>query len=144
MEGKHMIMYKTLVVGVIVLFISVGVQPAIATGQIEDEAGISQKIRTNIDRLKKLLDTIEKDESKSSKLNPEYKDEFHELYDEITNVNEEFDNIKSHDFPILRFFLEVIWFFLSWYIQILAWILGPPLLLIVLIIFAYIFQGVPP
>jgi hypothetical protein len=96
------------VFGVIILFIGLGVQPAFAVipniVEKNEENAIIQKIKNNIDRLKILLDDYKRYEIKSSNLNLEYKDKFQELYDEITTINEEVNNIKPNDHPILNLF----------------------------------------
>ena len=85
-------MYKVLVIGVIVLFVGVGVQPAIATVEIDEDAVIIQKIKTQIDKLKNKIDTIEKDENKKR---------YQELYDKITVVDEEINNKQLNDFTFI-------------------------------------------
>jgi pilus assembly protein TadC len=105
---KQRTICKTLAVAVIILFIGLGVQPAVATVQIDEDAGIIQKIRTQIDRIKNKLDIIEKVNSKSSKLNPEYIEKFHEIYNEISTINEKVNNIKTLDFPFLKWLYELI------------------------------------
>jgi hypothetical protein len=98
---KERMLYKTLVVGVIVLFVGMGVQPAIATVQIEKETVIIQKIKTQIEGLKNKLDTIEKDENKLSELNAEYEEKFQELYDKITTVDKEINSKQLNDFTFI-------------------------------------------
>ena len=105
---KQRTICKTLAVAVIILFIGLGVQPAVATVQIDEDAGIIQKIRTQIDRIKNKLDIIEKVNSKSSKLNPEYIEKFQEIYNEISTINEKVNNIKTLDFPFLKWLYELI------------------------------------
>ena len=134
---------KTLAVAVILLFIGMGIQPAVAV-EINEENVLIQKIKTQIDSLKNKIDTIEKDENKISKLNPKYKEKFQELYDKITTVNEEINYIKTYDFPILRIIYEIILFLITLYLQIIVLIIGPPLLFLVWLIFFILFSGVTP
>ncbi|KYK20960.1 hypothetical protein AYK21_01030 [Thermoplasmatales archaeon SG8-52-2] len=105
---KQRIICKTLAIAVLLLFLGLTVQPALATVQNEKETDISEKIRTHIDRLKQLLDEYDEDICKLSMLVPEYKELFQELYDNIRTVNGFIHKIKPHDFPFLKWLYELI------------------------------------
>jgi hypothetical protein len=107
------LLYKSLVVGVIVLFIGVGVQPAFAvtsiTSDSDDECNLCPKLsKQHIVRVKSLLDRLEKYDNELSvlsKLNPEIE----EKYQEISNY---INSDKPISIRPLCIFLElqIYWF----------------------------------
>jgi len=95
MEGKSALLYKTLVLGVIVLFVGMGVQPAFAvtqdTSNGEDDCNLcAKKVSTShpllLKILKDKLKKIEKTVIFFPGINREIKENIKELSD-ITNVD---------------------------------------------------------
>ena len=111
MDKNSSFLKKILVVGVIVLFIGIGMQPAIAnnvsitkTSYSEEECDICPKAsKKHIERLINMLDRIEKYDyqlSEFSKINPELEDKYQELSKRITifdEMNEELKKVVSGD-----------------------------------------------
>jgi hypothetical protein len=125
-------MYKKgLVVGIIVLFIGVGVQPALAvepkvsenTMETEEDCGCKEVSDVNLNRLDKALNRLEGNTgfiSFLSKRNPKIAEEYQELSNRInalTEMNEEYFSIWP--FPVIcsilyfLLFLSMAYFFLT-------------------------------
>ena len=92
MKGKP-VLYKILVVGVIVLFIGLGVQPAIAvtpdTSDSDDNCNLCPKkvSKPHLERLTTLLDRLDKYDnqlSEQSKLYPELKEKYQDFSNRFT------------------------------------------------------------
>lgn len=118
MEGKSAMLYKTLVVGVIVLFIGTGVQPAIATVEpttIEsDDCSLCPKVSNQqIDKLKNSIDRIKQIKNELSliaKYYPEIEEKCKDLSDKITNIMKIKDKYIFSNFwpfPLLTAFCTV-------------------------------------
>ncbi|UCF49492.1 MAG: hypothetical protein JSU91_07020 [Thermoplasmatales archaeon] len=113
MKGNP-VLYKALVVGVIVLFIGVGVQPAIADvsnisiSDSNEDCNLCPKVsKQHIVRIKGLidgLDTLNTKLSKVSKLNPELEEKYQDLSDRIavlSEINEVYLSEQKGDNPII-------------------------------------------
>ena len=121
MSKQRDLFYKTLVIGVIVLFIGLGIQPAFAvtldTFDFEDDCEICPKLsKQHIVRIKSLLDRLEKYDNELSvlsKLNPENEEKYQELsniHSRLKEMNKELDyNIWI---PPICFILFPIFMFL--------------------------------
>jgi hypothetical protein len=139
---KTPVLYKSLVVGVIVLFIGVGVQPAFALNESasisddEDDCNLCPKVsKQHIVRIKDLidrLDTLNTKLSKVSKLNPEIEENYQEISDRISTLTEMKEKYLSNDewdFPFIRltlcFILVPFWgvaFMISMSLAFFLWI----------------------
>ena len=109
-----------LVMVVILLFVGVAVQPAIAVNPIysdnEDNCNICPKVsKLHLVRLKSLIKRVEILNNKlsvMSKHNPEVADKYKELSDRITTLTDINKEVKtdatSWDFPIFCKFLEIL------------------------------------
>ena len=105
MEGKSAMLYKTLVVGVIVLFVGVGVQPAFAVSQDVDDSEDYCELCPSFEKLIKNRDV---------EINPDYLDiinSLKEMNDRITRLkelNNNFDfNFQWH-YPFICTILLII------------------------------------
>ncbi len=127
MSKKPVVFYKMLVIGVIILFIGIGIQPAIAsnisitkTSDSEDECNLCPSVtKKNLVRLKGIVNSIDKYDnilSKFSKRDPQIAVKYQELSNVIFNSNNELEynlpiqnNMSICDilvlllFPILMF-----------------------------------------
>ena len=110
---KQRTICKSLAVAVILLFISLGIQPVIAvnkdTSDSAEECNLCPKLsKQHIDRIKRLLDRLEKYDNELSvfsKLNPE----FEEKYQEISNYINSDEPISIR--PLCIFLeLQIYWF----------------------------------
>ena len=108
--------YKTLIVGVIVLFIGVGIQPAFAVtpndSDSEDDCNLCPKVSNlHLVRLKNLLNRLEKYDnilSALSKHYPEFEERYQELSDRLTafiEMDMEYVSELSWNFPVLCWLL---------------------------------------
>jgi hypothetical protein len=140
---KQRTICKTLAVAVILLFIGVGINPAVATVQIDEDTFIIQKIKTQIEGLKNKLETIEKDENKLSKLNPVYEEKFQKLYEKITVIEMEINRLDLSDDPFLEFLFFVIVLISYILSMILAWLFTVFILLPLWAIIFIILDGIP-
>ena len=122
MVKNPVLLYKTLVVGVIVIFIGVGIQPAFAVNIIstdnEEDCSICLPVnRLQVVRFKSLLNRLERYSDAlllSSKLNPIVADKYKELSDSIailTEMDVEYISDLSWNFPILCLFLFILFVF---------------------------------
>ena len=99
-----------LVVGVILLFIGVGIQPAMAvnpdTSDSEDDCNLCPKVSSlHLVRLKSLLNRIEKYDnilSVLSKKYPEVAEKYQELLERITTFKEMNQESLQWKFPFIR------------------------------------------
>ncbi len=108
---------KGLVVGIIVLFIGVGIQPAFAnevsitnkTSEVEEDCNCNPVSNLHLIRLERMLNRVESYTniiSIFSYRNPVIKEKFEELSNEITSLREMNNALKSDflfetDFPII-------------------------------------------
>ena len=104
MEKKPTLLYKTLVFGVIVLFIGVGIQPAFAnthdTYENEDDCELCAKkvSKSQLTLLKNLLNRLEKYDDQLpalSELNPEFKEKYQEAYNKLIIFKKLINEFKS-------------------------------------------------
>jgi hypothetical protein len=102
MEIKPVILYKTLVVGVIFLFVGIGIQPAFADGSNFSDSDIgcnlcAEKVsKSHLGFINGLLNIIVKNEnqlSTFSKQYPQIDEQYQELSNAITIFSEEVNNI---------------------------------------------------
>jgi len=118
--SKKSVIYKYLVVGVIVLFIGVGIQPAIANNvsiskasKSEEDCDICPKVsKSHILILKNLISRLEKYDTQLSVLSKQYP-EFEKKYQEISNITKNLKDINSvlstgWGFPIICFILNFL------------------------------------
>jgi hypothetical protein len=109
---KEKMLYKTLVVGVIVLFVGMGVQPAVAvtpdTNESEDDCNLCAKkvSKSQLTLLENSLNRLEKYENQLSILSKQYP-QFEEKYKEISkgmmSLREVNKELKSDNFDINKF-----------------------------------------
>ena len=126
--------YKTLVVGVIVLFIGVGIQPAIAvtpnTADSEEECNLCPKVSNlHLVLLERMLNRVETLTSKLSvvsKLNPLIEEKSQVLSDAITTFKEKSNEFKFERPLIIRRILCGI----AFTIYSVVWLIGGVLSLI--------------
>jgi hypothetical protein len=107
---------NALVVGVILLFVGVAVQPSIAVNPIssdnEEDCNICPKVsKTHLVRLKSLInrvETLDKKLSVVSKHNPESTEKYQEISDRITTIKEmSKELITDWKYPIICSFLII-------------------------------------
>jgi hypothetical protein len=121
MKRKQRVLYKFLIVGVIVIFIGVGVQPAVAVdvknyiSKNEKECDICPKVsKSHIVLVDSLLNRMEKYDTQLSELSkyyPEFEEKYKKLSDIISTLPDvENEDLKSTDweFPIICGILSVI------------------------------------
>ncbi|UCF49412.1 MAG: hypothetical protein JSU91_06610 [Thermoplasmatales archaeon] len=117
MKGNP-VLYKTLVVGVIVLFIGIGVQPAFAVtkdiSDSDDDCDICPKVsKSHLLLIKSFLKRLEKYDDESSvlsKLNPEIEEKYQEIsyaFSSLSNINKESD-FDEWNFPVICNILWII------------------------------------
>jgi hypothetical protein len=108
---------KTLVVGVIVLFIGVGIQPAFAvtsdTPDNNDDCKLCPKVsKSHLILIRSLLNRLEKydnQQSELSKVNPEFEKKYQEISNKIKNLKDINSSINTKwDFPIICSILGII------------------------------------
>ena len=107
-------LYKTLVVGVILLFVGVGIQPAFAvtpnSADSEDDCNLCPKVRkSHLDRLNSLKNRLKKNDNQLSVLsnhNPKVEEEFQGLSDKITTHEKLSSNSSICDF-LYNYFLFI-------------------------------------
>ena len=120
MEKHPSLLYKILVVGIIVLFIGVGIQPAIAvkpdTSEGEDDCNLcAKKLSIShlvlIESLLNRLEKIDYELSLITKLNPTIEEKYKVISNRISEIKEiNIDNILQWEFPIICTFLCPLWF----------------------------------
>jgi hypothetical protein len=94
MDRNPVVLYKTLVVGIIVLLLGIGIQPAIAVNHnathTEDDCEICPKISNqNIVLIKSLFNRLkifEKQLSVLSRFNPEFEEKYQEMSEGISTI----------------------------------------------------------
>jgi hypothetical protein len=108
MNRKHNVFYKTLVIGVIVLFIGIGIQPAIANNvsitkasESEDDCDICPTITNrNLARVKSMVNKIENNDNSLSLLSkqcPKIAVKYQEISNKIINSNKDLE----HNIPLV-------------------------------------------
>ena len=109
-------MYKALVIGVIVLFIGVGIQPAIAvtlnSADSEDDCNLCPKkvSKQHIIKLKSLisrLDTLNTKLLTVSKLNPDIEERYQDISDKVAilkDINKQYLKNDGWPFPFILIF----------------------------------------
>ena len=126
---KERILGKGLVVGVILLFIGISIQPAFAINSIssdnEEDCSICPKVsKQHLVRLKSLINRAESLNNKllvMSKLYPEVAEKYQELSDRIITIKEMNKELKpDRKYPIICTILLIIWLPVSF---ILAYII---------------------
>ena len=142
MAKTSSMVYKTLVVGVIVLFIGIGIQPAFAvtpnTTDSKDDCKLCPKVSSlHLFRLKRLLNRLEKYDNELSvlsKLNPEIE----EKYQEISNYINTDKPISIRPLCIILEILMDTFAVLGEYFvgQLDSWIFGESLLYYIIPIIA--------
>ena len=124
--------YKTLIVGVIVLFVGVGIQPAFAVNvstylsEDENDCNLCPKdSNLHLVRLKSMIDRLETLNNRLSvisKHNPEIADIYRELSDRIstlTGLNLVLKPVTFFwSFPILCTFLYPLWWLLVYLVEV--------------------------
>jgi len=105
MVTKFVILYKTLVVGVILLFIGIGIQPAFAVksnfSDTDNDCELcAKKVSTShLILISGLINIIEKYENQlilSSKQYPQFEEKYKDLFNAITIFSEEINNINRN------------------------------------------------
>jgi hypothetical protein len=114
---KQRIIGKALAVAVILLFVGLGIQPAIATLEpeqpVNDDCDICPKVsKSHIIILKNLISRLEKYGTQLSVLSKQYP-EFEKKYQEISNTTQYLKDINSGlstgwGYPIICFILNVL------------------------------------
>ena len=125
---KHKTICNALAVAVIILFLGVGINPAIATVEPEtsdEDCNICPNVSNQpIDRIKNLVDKIEKNKNKLSilsKNNPEVKAKYNEIYNRFLVLKEISENyIFYWDFPVICSSLIILQYSLI-LVLIIAW-----------------------
>jgi hypothetical protein len=147
---KEKMLYKTLVVGVIVLFVGVGVNPAFAVdvsksvSDSEEECDLCPKASNQqINRLINLLDKLERYDNQLlvlSKHYPEFEEKYQELSEIVTDFKEINKELKSDNFdvnkfcniayPLLFILVAPAVFYLTWDVNLFTTLLLPFVILI--------------
>jgi hypothetical protein len=111
MDKHPALLYKSLVVGVVVLFIGVGIQPAFAiTPDSEENCNCKKLNDSELVKVERLLNKVEvycKSLLVLSKYNPETKDEIEELSEKISTLKEELAD--KAPFKVICLTLDVIY-----------------------------------
>ena len=152
-----MLIKKILVISILLLFIGVGIQPAIAILEPEtsenDDCNLCPKkdITSQFNRLNDLIEKLDTQNNKlsiMSKLNPKIEEKYEEVSNAITIISEEIKNLNGDNFglcllSVLGIFITMLIFCPIISIFLMIWEIFPNILqligIIIIDVYVYIF-----